>query len=121
MQRFQLGCGPLELDAYAQMADPNSALSQEGMRLAKLCEQATTLPTYYYLVRHWGREGLEHERVCPGCGGSWSKQRICNERGFGWFDFQCVRCRLVSHIADSEAENDEQAQIGEWPAAKRRL
>ena len=64
---LQLECGPLEIAAYRELAEPCSALAREGRALAASVEQATGVPTYYYLLRYWGRPS-EHDRPCPGCG-----------------------------------------------------
>jgi predicted nucleic acid-binding Zn ribbon protein len=60
----QLGCGPLEIAAYRELATPDSSLSKRGRELAKVVEIASKKPTFYYLMRYWGRrEGEASECV----------------------------------------------------------
>ena len=81
-------------------------------------ESATGVPTYYYLMRYWGRKVGEENRLCPGCGGAW-RTEIPPDRvkRFRDFTFQCPKCRLVSHMADSY-DDDRHAGIGEWRKPK---
>src|SRR5438445_471788 len=66
-----LGSGTLEIGAYRELADPNSGLSEHGRSLCREIEAATKVPTFYYLLRFWGRAKGEDQRRCPGCGGEW--------------------------------------------------
>lgn len=110
----QLDCGPLELDAYRQLADPHAELSQDGRELARDVELAIGFPTYYYLMRYWGRPGDE-DRPCPGCGGEWQTPvRDRSTKGLDRFEFRCEPCRLVSHKASSLDEDSGHPEIGEW-------
>ena len=116
LDRVQLASGALELAAYAQLADPRSALCDQGRALCGLLARATALPTYLYLHRYYGREGeRERTRVCPGCGGAWARVASAG-RGLAWFDFRCEHCCLVSHAAPQHEPGEEHAEIGEWPA-----
>lgn len=115
-----LGCGKLEMPAYRQLADPQSELSSGGRELCETIEQSTRLPTYYYLMRHWGRKKGEERRKCPDCGRSW-QNRTAGKTGreLNWFDFRCLRCRLVSHMA-STTEDQRHATVGEYKRGRRR-
>ena len=107
-------CSALEIPVYKQLADPSSELSQQGLKICKAIEKVTGVPTYYYLTRYWGRRDNEDKRKCPGCGSAW---RMANpshrSSGFWHFAFQCKRCRLVSHLADSN-DDERHAVIGEF-------
>ena len=80
-----------------QLSAVDSSLSVRGRAIARRIEEATKVPTYYYLYRYGGRSGaLERKRRCPGCGGAWLL------RYGAWHDefhFRCTRCRLLSNIA----------------------
>jgi predicted nucleic acid-binding Zn ribbon protein len=110
---LQLDCGPLEVEAYRQLADPASVLGIAGRELAREVERATKLPTYYYLLRYWGWADREGERRCPDCGGPWKNQGARSPSGLGWFDFRCEQCRLVSHVATS-FDDDGHPEIGSF-------
>jgi predicted nucleic acid-binding Zn ribbon protein len=115
-----LDCGELEIRAYRQLADPASELSTLGRELCRAIEQSTGLPTYYYLMRHWGRKQGEQRRKCPLCGKSW-QNRTAGKTGreLNWFDFRCLRCRLVSDVAATD-EDERHASIGEYKRRRRR-
>ncbi len=106
--------GPVEMPAYRQLADPRSALSEEGRRLCREIENATGLPTFYYLMRYWGRSKGEEERVCPGCGEGWKASEPEYGEKFHQFHFKCESCRLVSHVGNSA--DGRHARIGEFIA-----
>jgi len=72
-----LGSGALEVGAYRQLAVPDSELAQHGRDLCREIETATGVPTFYYLMRFWGRPKGENERPCPRCGSDW---KIANRR-----------------------------------------
>ena len=115
-----LECGELEIPAYRQLADPQSELSSGGRELCETVEQSTGLPTYYYLMRHWGRKKGEERRKCPLCGKSWqNKTAGRTARELHWFDFRCLRCRLVSDVASTN-EDERHATIGEYKRGRRR-
>ncbi len=114
-----LRSGALEIAAYRQLADPTSELSQEGRDLCRDLETATGIPTFYYVMRYWGRANGEDLRRCPTCGGLW---RIADEekrRHFWEFDFRCDKCRLVSHNGVSD-DGGRYASIGEFRLKSRR-
>jgi predicted nucleic acid-binding Zn ribbon protein len=106
-----LESGPLELRAYRQLADPRSALSEEGRTLCQEIERATGVPTFYYLMRYWGRSKGEETRPCPGCGNDWSTSESEFAGEFHRFHFKRDACRLVSHVGKDT--NGRRARIGE--------
>ena len=111
--RVWLSSCALEMPAYKQMADPASALAEEGRQLCTRLEAAVGKPVFYYLQRYWGRIGKETLRKCPGCGGDWAIENNEDRNGMVPFDFRCDGCRLVSHEAVS-FEDERHARIGEW-------
>ena len=114
LDELWIASGPLERGAYKQLADPASETAERGRELCQVIEKATRKPTYYYLVRYYGRETGEEERPCPLCGSPWrTKTRPAAESEFFAFDFQCRRCRLVSHFAKS-IEDARRARVGEF-------
>lgn len=109
-----LSSGPQELAAYRQLADPSSELSREGLDCCRDIQKATGVPTYYFLMRYWGRAQGEEARRCPQCGGRWrTKHPLLPPRPYWQFGFQCHRCRLVSHGGDA-FDNRRFAHIGEY-------
>lgn len=108
-----LGSGPVEMPAYRQPADPRSELSEAGRRLCREIETATGIPTFYYLMRYWGRSRGEKERPCLGCGQSWKTSESESDGKFHQFHFKCEACRLVSHLG-SDIGSARQARIGEF-------
>jgi predicted nucleic acid-binding Zn ribbon protein len=118
--RVWLGSGALELPAYRQLADPSSELSEDGRDLCRQIEEITNIPTYYFLMRHWGRRQNEDARKCPGCGRSWRTEYTTEKRTCFWqFEFQCHSCRLVSHGGVS-FDNERHAAIGEFKTANQK-
>lgn len=114
-----IGSGTLEIPTYREMASPCSELSQQGREICGKAESVTGVPTYYFLMRYWGRRRGEEERKCPGCGQTWRTQHpIEGITEFWKFPFQCDACRLVSHAADTY-DDERHARIGEWKAKKR--
>ena len=113
-----LGCGTLEIPAYRELADPTSELSQHGRDLCRQVEEATGIPTFYFLMRYWGRRKNEASRECPGCGRSWRTSNAAEKSAELWqFAFQCHKCRLVSHLCVS-SEHERHAAIGEFKSAR---
>lgn len=112
--RLWISSGELEMPTYKQMADPNSGLSTRGRELCAEVESATGKPTYYYMMRYYGRE-TDATRACPSCGGKWHQRETkAWTEPFHNFPFRCEKCRLVSSIASSVEENEEHAEIGEF-------
>jgi len=114
-----LASGVLEVAAYRQLADPASELAQQGRELCRELEAATGIPTFYYLMRHWGRTKGEDKRRCPGCGAHWSVTRESKKRHFEEFDFRCDKCRLVSHVGDS-TDGGRHTSIGEYHEIRKK-
>ena len=105
--------GDLEIPVYRLLAEPESSLSIEGRECCSVIEKATGVPTYYYLMRYYGREFAEEkERRCPGCGKSWFVNH--SEKHF---DFMCKKCRLISNCASDL--NLRYAKIGEPRQSKK--
>lgn len=116
--KIWIGSGKLEIPAYRQLADPESELSASGKDLCREIESATGVPTFYYLMRFWGRSRSEKKRPCPGCGKQWKADRNEGSPARFWhFDFKCEPCRLVSHLADC-SESRNLAKIGEYRGKK---
>lgn len=114
-----LGCGTLEIPAYRELADPNSDLAQHGRDLCQRIEKVTSIPTYYFLMRFWGRRKNEGNRKCPGCGRPWRTKHAGVKRADFWpFEFQCHKCRLISHRADC-FDNERHAHIGEFRSTRK--
>jgi len=112
--RIWLKSGALEIPAYKELADPNSQFSREGRELCAQLESATTTPTYYLLLRYWGRKEGEASRPCPGCGGRWHAPAPSMKKApFHRFHFRCKKCRLVSYCSSSE-DDERHARIGEF-------
>ena len=111
------GSGTLEIPTYTQLADPNSELSNNGRKLCSTIEQATGIPTFYFMHRYWGRIDGESMRPCPVCGGQWNQSEVRYDRTpFHQFHFKCETCRLVSCCGDL-CDNAEYAEIGDHPKA----
>lgn len=104
--------GDLEMPAYRQLADPRSDLSEDGRRLCREIEDATGIPTFYYLMRYWGRSKDENDRICPGCGENWKASEHHYGEKFHEFHFKCESCRLVSRVGNST--DGGHARIGEF-------
>ena len=114
-----LGSGALEIGAYRQLADPASELAEHGRDLCREIETATGVPTFYYLMRYWGRLKGEEQRLCPGCGTAWRTERSREWPGRFWqFDFNCDRCRLVSHLGVS-TDGGRHTRIGEFDEKRK--
>lgn len=119
--KIWIGSGKLEIPAYRQLADPESDLSASGRNLCREIETATGVPTFYYLMRFWGRPKVEERRPCPGCGKEWKAERNDGSPGrFRRFDFKCDPCRLVSHLGDS-TDGRRYARIGEFDGKRKPL
>ncbi len=114
-------CGELEIPTYKQLATPSSELAVDGRKICSYIEKTSGVPTYYYLMRHWGRRNKEELRKCPGCGKHWSLGNNYEEvnSSFHKFDFMCEPCRLVSHVSNS-CDDERHAVIGEWRKPKIR-
>ena len=112
-----MNSGALEIPAYKQLADPTSELSLSGRDLCAKIERAANIPTFYFVMRYWGRSNGEAARPCPICGGAWHvSDDPTGRRGFHRFPFRCQRCRLVAHSATSN-DDERHAHIGEFKTA----
>jgi len=119
LDNIWIGSGDLEITAYKQLADPRSDLSAEGREHAEIIEKATGIPTFYYLMRYWGRLIGEGSRRCPLCGKGWKTgQSNPKSEKFWQFHFMCKNCRLVSHKAASY-DDERHARIGEFQSKKK--
>lgn len=117
--KIWIGSGKLEVPAYRQLADPESDLAASGRDLCREIESATGVPTFYYLMRYWGRSRCEDRRPCPGCGKEWQAGRNEGSTSHFWhLDFKCDSCRLVSHRGDTTG-GGRLVRIGEFGAKRR--
>jgi len=116
-----MGCDHLEIPVYRELALPDSELSKHGRDICKNVEFATGIPTYYFLMRYWGRKNDEEKRPCPVCGCAWRTENkpAGDMNSFCNFTFLCKQCRLVSHMAESY-DDPRHASIGEWQNTKKR-
>ena len=99
LDRVWLGSGKLELPSYRELAAPDGDLAREGRAVCRSVESATSIPTYYYLMRYWARRRDERTRPCPSCGRGWARTAF----GFIDFEFRCDPCRLVSNAGPEPA------------------
>ena len=82
--------------AYRQLSRHDSELTEEGRGICQRTEKATGIPTYYFLLRYYGRSSSsERCRRCPSCGGDW----LLAEQWLNHYAFRCSQCRLVSNIS----------------------
>jgi predicted nucleic acid-binding Zn ribbon protein len=92
---LNMGCNVGENWAIKQMSDPNSQLSQFGRAICNRIEEATGLPTYYYLFNYrtisFAKDRL---RKCPSCNGEWFQDK----KGLDCYDFKCDKCKLISTL-----------------------
>ena len=107
-----IGSGKLEFQAYKELADPTSELCARGMEYCKKIEKSTGKPTYFYLMRYYGKRKGEIERSCPLCGKSWALRVSMGPAVTNLIKFRCKRCRLVSSVGVDE--NDRYAHVGDW-------
>ena len=93
---LQLGCTVGEKWATKQLADPNSQLSREGIRIGHRIKELTGIPTYYYLYNYRPISKIKDmSRPCPSCNGLW----LLKERLLDFYDFKCDKCRLLSSFS----------------------
>lgn len=112
--RAWMQCGALEIPAYKQLVVPSSELAKTGRRICEYVEKEVGIPTYYYLMRYWGRRKNEEARLCPSCGNGWNtRQDNVDVYGVCRFVFKCEGCRLVSDLAVAY-DDERHAIIGEW-------
>lgn len=81
-----------------QMLNTNSELTKEGLKICKTIQECTSVATYYFLYKYYGKNiAKEKRRKCPICKGEW----FLNERLHKSFDFKCDNCKLLANMADS--------------------
>jgi predicted nucleic acid-binding Zn ribbon protein len=96
MDGIWFASGELEIAAHEQLASPQSTLARHGRELGRKVEQALGVPTYYFLMRYYGRGDAEQKRRCPGCNGEWRiKEPFQRASGLSPFHFRCENCRLI--------------------------
>ncbi|MGM9511248.1 DUF2310 family Zn-ribbon-containing protein [Larkinella sp. GY13] len=88
-----------EKRARKEMEDVNSNLSKRGREICQRIEEATGVPTFYYLLnyRDWGRK-KDLARKCPITGKDWLIEGSTFNDFIG---FKCDESRLVSGLSSS--------------------
>lgn len=98
-------------DTFAQneLENPESELSQSGLKICARLAEGTGRRTWYYLTRARGlSEEAERERRCPRCGG----ERLLPECWHHEFDFRCERCGLLSRLSSAAERFDDEVAAG---------
>jgi len=110
-----MASGALEIASYREMAAPGSFNSEKGRKLCRQIEEGTKIPTFYYLMRYWGRKEGEEDRLCPGCGSLWliREPDASGKSKSHEFHFKCDPCRLVSHFGPA-TDGGRYTRIGEY-------
>jgi len=117
LDRFWLNSGSLEIVAYKELIEPNSLLSREGREISAEVENATGVPTYYFLMRYYApSQGLD-DRPCPSCGKPWHIPQP-QDAPFHHWPFCCEHCRLVSTVGADI--NKRLAKLGQWNPSTRK-
>ena len=111
--------GYTEIPSYRQLAEPNSLFAEEGRQLCGIIEKVTGIPTYYHLMRYWGRRKGEEDRRCPLCGGKWFLEDEKERKRIDEIDFRCEKCRLVSALANTH-DDQRHACIGEYRKPRKK-
>lgn len=90
---LQLLCTVGEKWATRQMSDPKSQLSKQGSDICSRINEATGIPTYYYL-HNYRRIAPQKDKtkLCPSCNGNW----LLKDRLLDFYDFKCDNCKLLS-------------------------
>lgn len=101
---IQLGCGPLEHAAHAQLSGHDGELATEGRRLAGLVERATRKTTYYYLLPNAPGPSTQQQGCCPACGVAWMPSGIGADDSQD-FPRRCLPCRLVTDLPVSTSDD----------------
>ncbi|HEU4556721.1 MAG TPA: DUF2310 family Zn-ribbon-containing protein [Longimicrobium sp.] len=92
--------------AQDQLENPESELSQRGLKICDRVGGATGRRTWYYLTRARGLSPeAERERRCPRCGGEWLLPKRWHHR----FDFRCERCGFLSRLSEPYERFDDNA------------
>lgn len=115
--RLWLNSGSLEMPAYKELVNPKSDLSAAGHELCAAIEKATSVPTYYFLMRYSAPELGDDKRPCPGCGKAWDSPQPPDAPFHHW-PFRCEHCRLVSTVGVDI--NSRLARVGQWNPTRRK-
>ena len=115
--RLWLNSGSLEMSAYKELVDPKSDLSAAGRELCTAIEKATSVPTYYFLMRYSAPKQGDDNRPCPGCGKAWRYPQPPDTPFHHW-PFRCMHCRLVSTVGVDISSR--LARIGQWNPTRRK-
>jgi len=92
----QMNCSTGERFATNQMSKLGSSLAKRGLEICNSYYKLTKKPMYYYLYHPSGRgKKSEMKGKCPSCNGEW----LLKERLYGFVDFRCDKCNLLSNIA----------------------
>lgn len=116
--RLWLNSGSLEIAAYKELVQPNSSLSMAGRELCAEIEKATSVPTYYFLMRYYAPSQGTDDRPCPGCGQPWRAAQPQNAPFHRWL-FRCEPCRLVSTAGVDT--NKRFAKLGQWALTAEKM
>ncbi len=99
---LQLHCATGERFGLREMGYFDSSLSKRGREICDVISQAMNTPTYYYLHRYYGKSAKqERVRKCPSCDGEWLLPETLHHK----FDFKCDKCKLLSNLGFSCAQN----------------
>lgn len=98
------GAPGLEVESYREMATVSSPLISQAREHAARIDRALNIPTYVWLVRHYGAPEGDEKRLCPGCQGSWRASAAAAAAEAA--PFRCEPCRLASHLAFSTDAED---------------
>jgi predicted nucleic acid-binding Zn ribbon protein len=104
---LQMHCETGERFGEREMRELDSSLSKRGREICAAIEEATGLPSYYFLWKGRGRSReAELARVCPSCSEPWLLDEPLHEL----FDFRCEPCRLLGSIPSGFGEDDGHAE-----------
>ncbi len=93
---LQMNCSTGERFAISQMSKYDSSLTKRGLDICKRVNKLAGKPMYYYLYHPIGRgKKSEMRRKCPSCDDEW----LLNEQLYGFVNFKCDKCNLLSNIA----------------------
>ena len=94
--QLQMNGAVLEQSALNEISNLNSNLSKHGRALAAEIEQASQIPTYYYLYRVGATDSASEEKLrCPSCNEKWLLEKPIADI----FQFKCDKCRLVANFS----------------------
>jgi predicted nucleic acid-binding Zn ribbon protein len=93
---LQMNCSTGERFAIIQMSKYDSILTKRGLDICNRVKDLTGKPMYYYLYRQLGLgKKAELKSKCPSCYNDW----LLKEQLYGFVDFRCDNCNLMSNIA----------------------